>query len=117
MKVEKDFKKDGSGGHGKRVWLLLRIVATMVKPTSEKMPPKAIFLRSVIRMPHRSQTGKPMTSQMYISLSREKDHLMDGILPKLPCGWVSGADRHVGAGRNCACTPCGKEGKIREVHA
>lgn len=67
--------------HGKEVSLLLRIVATMVKPTSEKMPPNAIFLRNVIRMPHRSQTGNPITSHRYVSLSPGRD----GILPELPC--------------------------------
>lgn len=44
-------------------FLLLKIVATMVKPTSEKMPPRAIFFRNEIRIPHRSQTGKAMTIQ------------------------------------------------------
>lgn len=81
--------------------LLLRIVATIVKPTSEKIPPRAIFLRKLIRIPHRSHTGKPMTLYVYVSSS----HTMRGILPELCFD-----DGHVGTGGN-AC----KEGKIRAL--
>lgn len=49
--------------------VLLRMVATIVNPTSENIPPRAIFLRRLILMPQRSQTGKPMTCNVQVSLA------------------------------------------------
>lgn len=46
-----------------------RIVATMVRPTSEKMAPRASFLRVEMRTPQRSQIGKAMTAQVNIFFS------------------------------------------------